>query len=56
MWKVCIPKGRWMAGVNSFNTKYAAIRFIERWNEVEAKSGAFKITFVREDKTWSPST
>lgn len=52
MWKVHIPIDRWMAGVQSFNTKSRALEFIERWNQVEVNSGSSSLTFVQDGKSW----
>ena len=54
MWIVRIPAGRWMAGVNRFNSKGKALDFIDRWNQAEAKSGmTFRHTDLKADYYWS---
>jgi len=49
MWKVLIPTGRWMQGVNRFQTKAKAVEFIDRWNQVEVTYGRPSLTFFRSD-------
>jgi len=46
-WQVRIPGGRWMAGSVQFNTKRAALAFIEKCNMTELVSGHESIEFVR---------
>lgn len=46
-WKVSIPTGRWMAGVQSFRTKKLALDFMDRWNTVEVNSGNSSLVWHR---------
>ena len=46
-WKVQIPTGRWMAGVNRFRTKKLAMAFMDRWNTVEVNSGKPSLVWHR---------
>jgi hypothetical protein len=50
-WQVCIPAGRWMAGVNHFRNKAKAEAFIRKWNQVEVNSGNSSLCFARVPKT-----
>ena len=38
-WKVKVPAGRWMAGIQTFKTKRAAESFADRWQQVEVNCG-----------------
>lgn len=46
-WQVRIPAKRWMAGVEHFTTKNAALAFIQKWNDTEKASGYQSLDFVR---------
>ncbi len=46
-WKVHIPAGRWMAGVETFSTKRRAMNFIEDWNKIAIKVGETPVEFVQ---------
>ncbi len=46
-WKVSVPTGRWMTGVMWFRTKSLAMKFMDRWNQVEVNSGNKSVVWHR---------
>lgn len=42
-WKVKIPHGRWMAGIQTFKTKRDATSFADRWRQAEVNTGKLPV-------------
>ncbi len=51
-WKVHVPAGRWMAGVQSFATKTKALAFADRWNTVEVNAGASSVCWYQDGRSF----
>lgn len=51
-WKVHVPTGRWMAGVQSFSTKAKALAFTDRWNQVEVNGGQTSVCWYRDGQSF----
>lgn len=51
-YQVTIPHGRWMGGiVHHFKTVRDAMKFMDRWNDVEGNEGR-SLVWHRSGKRW----
>jgi hypothetical protein len=49
MWKVHVPAGRWMAGVQAFRLKAGATSFMDQYNQTASLNGETLILWEREE-------